>query len=148
MRQNARKRVIGIIINVRVNLTIVASWPAVSLNAKLAATTEEVSFMAVPAHIPKPVSLIPKKWPSGGKMKAAIILNIKIVEIEYATSFSSASMTSAVAAMALPPQIEVPTPMRVQVLPGTFSNLPMKYHCNILWHINISFHKISYIGNC
>ncbi len=47
----------------------------------------------------------------------------KITEIACATSVSSASMTGAVAAIAEPPQMEEPTPTRIDVLEGTFSTL-------------------------
>ena len=54
-----------------------------------------------------------------GKNKAASILKKKMTEIDCATSSSSASMTGAVAAIAEPPQIEEPTPMSVEIFPGT-----------------------------
>ena len=82
VRHRARIKVMGMIISVRVSLTMVASSPAVSLKAKPAATTEEVSLMAVPAQTPKPVSVIPKARPSAGKMNTARILNRKMVEME------------------------------------------------------------------
>lgn len=52
-------KVMGIIAKVRVSFTIVArdnavSLPAILLHVVAAATTEEVSLTAVPAHIPKP----------------------------------------------------------------------------------------------
>ena len=49
----------------------------------------------------------------------ASILKKKMTEIDCATSSSSASMTGAVAAIAEPPQIEEPTPMSVEIFPGT-----------------------------
>ena len=87
-----------------------------------AAVTEEVSFTAVPAKIPKASPLVwekPRTVPSIGKNKAASILKKKMTEIDCATSSSSASMTGAVAAIAEPPQIEEPTPMSVEIFPGT-----------------------------
>ena len=54
-----------------------------------------------------------RRPPRVGKTSAAIILNRKITEIDWATSSSSASMTGAVAAIADPPQIEEPTPIRI-----------------------------------
>src|SRR5699024_3037453 len=48
-----------------------------------------------------------------GNTKTAIKLNKNIVEIANATSFSLALMTGLVAAIAEPPQIDVPTPMRI-----------------------------------
>ena len=59
---------------VRVNLTIVATVPAAWLNAKPAATTAEVSFTAVPAQTPKPLSLRPIRCPRAGKVNTATML--------------------------------------------------------------------------
>ena len=87
------------------------------------AVTEEVSLTAVPAKRAKP-SL--ERWsqePRVGKIRAAKTLKKKITEIACATSVSSASMTGAVAAIAEPPQMEEPTPTRIDVLEGTFSTL-------------------------
>ena len=56
--------------------------------------------------------------PRVGKIKAASTLNRKITEMDWAISSSSASITGAVAAMAEPPQMEEPTPMRVAIFPG------------------------------
>ena len=52
-------------------------------------------------------------------MSAASTLNRNTTDMACATSWSSALMTGAVAAMAEPPQIEDPTPMSVAVRPGT-----------------------------
>ncbi len=52
---------IGTIIKVRVSLTIVARLKAAGLQEAAAATTDEVSFIAVPAHIPKPTSFMPNR---------------------------------------------------------------------------------------
>ena len=49
------------------------------------------------------------------------------VEIACATYSSLALITGAVAAMAEPPHMEVPIPMRVVVLPSIFSALPTRY---------------------
>jgi hypothetical protein len=56
----------------------------------------------------------------------AIILNKNIVEIAWLTSSSLASITGAVVAIAEPPHIEVPTPIKVVVLPGKRKALPTK----------------------
>ena len=77
------------------------------------AVTEEVSLTAVPAKRAKP-SL--ERWsqePRVGKIRAAKTLKKKITEMAWATSFSLARITGAVAAMAEPPQIEDPTPIKV-----------------------------------
>ena len=98
-------------------MTIVADsrvlvWYRVS-QALAVAVTDEVSLTAVPAKRAKP-SL--ERWsqePRVGKIRAAKTLKKKITEMAWATSFSLAWMTGAVAAMAEPPQIEEPTPTRV-----------------------------------
>ncbi len=76
----------GTIMRVLVSFTMVAKASAVLLPALLlqdapAATTEEVSFMAVPAHMPKPVSLSPRRWPRGGNMNTAIMLKRNMVDM-------------------------------------------------------------------
>ena len=70
-RYSARMKVMGMIASVRVSLTIVASVSAVSLPTALlqvvaAATTEEVSFTAVPA---KTLVAHAKRHAGGGKEK-------------------------------------------------------------------------------
>ena len=88
--------------------------------------TELVSLTAVPAKMPKASPLAvskPISWPRGGKRMAASTLKKKITEMAWATSSSSAPITGAVAAMALPPQMEEPTPTRVEIRPGIFSAL-------------------------
>ena len=108
---------IGIIARVRVNLTMVAASRVFVLyrlsQALAVAVTEEVSLTAVPAKRAKP-SL--ERWsqePRVGKISAAKTLKKKITDMACATSFSLAWMTGAVAAMAEPPQIEEPTPIKV-----------------------------------
>ena len=115
------------IASVRVSLTVTAlssvaepRWYRES-HVDAVAVTEEVSLTAVPAKIPNDSPLVvekPRIPPSVGNSKAAIILKKKITEIACATSSSSASMTGAVAAIAEPPQMEDPTPTRVEMLPG------------------------------
>ena len=87
--------------------------PWIPSQAVAAAVTEEVSLIAVPAKRPKPSLLSPSAAPRAGKISAAATLNRKMTEMDCATSSSDASMTGAVAAMALPPQIEEPTPTRI-----------------------------------
>ena len=84
-----------------------------------AAVTDDVSLTAVPANRPKPLLLKPITSPSVGKMSAASTLNRNTTDMACATSWSSALMTGAVAAIAEPPQIEDPTPISVAVRPGT-----------------------------
>ncbi len=57
-------------------------------------------------------------------MNTASTLNRKMVEMEKAMSLSLAPITGATAAMAEPPQIAVPAPIRVVVLRSSFSNFP------------------------
>ena len=92
-----------------------------------AAVTDEVSFTAVPANTAKPPLPKPIAWPRYGKMSAASTLNRKMTEIDCATCSSDASMTGAVAAIALPPQIDEPTPMRQATLELSFSAFIMRY---------------------
>ena len=101
---------IGMIARVLVIFTIAADssvlLPWIPSHAVAAAVTEEVSFMAVPANRPNPSLLSPRMPPRVGKISAASTLNRKMTEMDCATSSSDASITGAVAAMALPPQIE------------------------------------------
>ena len=75
---------------------------------------------AVPANTAKPSVPSPIACPSVGNISAASTLNRNITDIERATSSSSASITGAVAAIAEPPQIDEPTPIRQAVLGSTF----------------------------
>ncbi len=114
---------------VRVSLTVVACAktkpfvPFMLSQADAAAVTEEVSLIAVPANKANPSSDKPIILPSVGNIKAAITLNKNITEIERAISSSEASMTGAVAATAEPPQIEDPTPTKIDTFLSIFNNL-------------------------
>ena len=81
-------------------------------------------MIAVPAHMPKPKSDMPITCPRKGKINTASTLNRKIVEMENTISLSFAPITGASAAMAEPPQMEVPAPISVLVSSGIFSSLP------------------------
>ena len=114
VRRKARTSVIGIIARVRVSFTVTAvssvaePSPHILSHVEAAAVTEEVSFTAVPAKIPKasPVFVAkPMSFPKVGNSSAASTLKKKITEMACATSSSSASITGAVAAIAEPPQI-------------------------------------------
>ena len=115
---------------VLVSLTVVAApkvlLPWIPSHAAAAAVTEEVSFTAVPAKRPNPWSLNPRRPPRLGKMRAAATLKRKITDMEVAISSSFASMTGAAAAMAEPPQMEEPTPIRVVILEESLMALYMK----------------------
>ena len=105
--QTARMRVMGMIASVRVIFTMAALssvlLPWIPSHAVAAAVTEEVSFTSpcpqtgrnhrCSGRAPRP------EW---GRSAAASTLNRKITEIDCATSSSEASMTGAVAAIALP----------------------------------------------
>ena len=125
--QMARASVIGMIARVLVIFTMAAAssvlLPWMPSHAAAAAVTEDVSLMAVPANRPNPSLLRPSTAPRVGKMSAASTLKRKITEMDCATSSSSASITGAVAAMALPPQIEDPTPTRIALFVRSFSAL-------------------------
>ena len=94
---------------------LLAALPLALAQVCPAATTDEVSLIAVPAHMPKPISLKPSIAPKVGKRKAAITLKRKITEIDWAMSSSDALITGAAAAIAEPPQIEEPTPTKVAI---------------------------------
>lgn len=113
---------IGMIARVRVSFTVTALSkvatpnPCIESHDEAHAVTEEVSFTAVPAKIPKAsphIVLKPIRTPNDGKTSAAKTLKKKITEMACAISLSSASTTGAAAATAEPPQIEEPTPTRI-----------------------------------
>lgn len=101
----------------RGNFTIVASSNVLLLcipsQTLAAAVTEEVSFTAVPAKIPKPLFDSLRTSPNVGNNKAARILKRNITEIDWAISSSWAFITGAAAAIAEPPHIEDPTETRI-----------------------------------
>ena len=122
----------GMMARVRVSLTVTAlSKVAVPRSHMLSqveaqAVTEEVSFTAVPANIPKASPLAvsnPISVPSVGKTKAAMTLKKNMTLIAWATSSSSAPITGLVAAMAEPPQIDEPTPISTEV----FFPIPIQF---------------------
>lgn len=130
--QTAKIKVIGMIARVLVNLTVTAlskvAAPRFHMLSQVEAhaVTEEVSLTAVPAKMPKASPEVvsnPIACPNAGNMTAASTLKKNMMEIACATSSSSASMTGAVAAMAEPPQIEDPTPTRVEMLARCLHNL-------------------------
>ena len=124
----ASTSVMGMMASVRVSFTMVASSSALApgcmpSQAAAAAVTDEVSFTAVPANRPKPSLDMPSALPKVGKMSAAVTLNRKMTEMAWATCSSFALMTGAVAAMALPPQMEDPTAMSVAMAESMRSTL-------------------------
>ena len=70
--------------------------------------------MAVPDQRPNWKLDICHKCPNTGKIKTAKMLKKKIVDIDRAISSSSASTIGAAAAIADPPQIAVPNPIKVR----------------------------------
>ena len=129
-RRRASASVMGMMARVRVSLTVTALssvWePRCHMlsHVAAAAVTEDVSFTAVPAKMPKGPPLVvlkPMALPSSGKRTAASTLKKKMTDMACATSSSSAPITGAVAAMADPPQMDEPTPTSVEMLDGMCS---------------------------
>jgi len=124
---NASTSVMGIIAKVLVNFTVTALSNVaedrlyILSQVEAAEVTDEVSLIAVPAKIPKGSPEVlekPSQAPKAGNKIAASILKKKITEMACATSSSSASITGAVAAIAEPPQMEEPTPIKVEIFDG------------------------------
>ncbi len=78
------------------------------------------------AHVPNCAWLRSSIRPSGGKIKSAMALRIKITPSDTAISFSLAFITPPTAAIALPPQMAVPDEMRYEVRPSIFMYLPSR----------------------
>lgn len=93
------------------------------LQAVPAATTEDVSLMATPAQVPKLWWSIPDIMPIAGKMSTPMMLNKNMVEMAWLTYSSLALIAGAAAAMAEPPHMAVPTPIRVAATPGSLRAL-------------------------
>ena len=129
----AKTVVIGIIAKVLVSLTIVALSSTVPFvpwtlsHTDAAAVTEEVSLIAVPANSAKPSFEKPKISPIVGKIIAAIRLNKNTTDIDWAISSSLASITGAVAAIADPPHIEEPTPIKIAIFLSKCITLDIMY---------------------
>ena len=68
--------------------------------------------MAIAAQVPNWGCPMPSQCPMTGNTKRATVLRMKIVASDSEVWFSSASITGATAAMALPPQIAVPDEIR------------------------------------
>ena len=126
----------GIIASVLVSFTVTAlsrvALPRFHMlsHVEAHAVTDEVSFTAVPAKIPKGVPSVvlnPIALPRSGNMIAARTLKKNMTLIACATSSSSAPITGAVAAIAEPPHIEEPTPISVAVLPFILSAFDRRY---------------------
>lgn len=123
----ASDKVIGMMASVRVNLTVIALsrvwlprwWMASQVVAT--AVTDDVSLTAVPEKIPNasPLAVVkPRITPRLGNNSAAMTLKKKMTEMDCATSSSFASIIGAVAAIAEPPHMEEPTPIKVAILEG------------------------------
>ena len=81
------------LVNKNAAVIIAIATPSAVAAANAAADTEEVSFTAVPAKMPKasPEAVLkPMAWPSRGNSSAASTLKKKITEMAWATSSSSA----------------------------------------------------------
>jgi uncharacterized membrane protein YadS len=71
---------LGRALNVRGDTqTLIGVGTGICGASAIAATTDEVSLMAVPLHSPNACGLIPIRWPSGGKSSTAAMLKVKIV---------------------------------------------------------------------
>ncbi len=101
--------------NARVSLISVAVSKATGPYTSPAPTTDEVSCMAIAAHVPNCVWLISSICPMGGNMNSAIAFNMNITPKDTAISSLSAFSTGPTAAMALPPHIAVPDAIRYEV---------------------------------
>ncbi len=106
----------GIIHSARVSLMRVAVWRATSPYTSPAPTTDDVSCIAIAAHVPNCACVISSIRPIGGKINNAIELRMKITPSDTAISFSLALSTGPTAAIALPPQMAVPDEIRYDVL--------------------------------
>lgn len=133
VRINARQSVIGIIANVRVSFTVTAlsnvalPKPYMLSQVEAQAVTDDVSFTAVPAKMPKDspdVVSNPIAVPNAGNMSAANTLKKKITLIDWAISSSDASTQGAAAAIAEPPQMDDPTPTNTAVFELIFNTFP------------------------
>ena len=78
---NAKAMTVGIMASVLVSFTIVAKSPAPSEKAYPVATTEEVSFTAVPAQMPKASSVMPSALPIIGKRTIIAISKRNVADI-------------------------------------------------------------------
>jgi len=85
-----------------------------------AATTDDVSLTAVPAHRPNEVGVNPNAMPSDGKMRAASTLYITMTATDMAIPVALALMTWLIVAMADAPQMVVPYVTRMPVSRSTF----------------------------
>ena len=163
VRMNASTSVMGMMASVLVSLTVTAlssvsePRPHIASQVLAAAVTEDVSFTAVPANMPKasPEAVSkPIRLPKAGNISAASTLKKNMTEIDCATSSSPASMTGAVAAIAEPPQMDEPTPMSVAIFEGicmalcstnairseaAMVQMIMGRDCTPVWNITLRF---------
>ena len=77
----AKIKTVGMMESVLVSFTMVAKSPAASEKAYPVATTDDVSFTAVPAQSPKAISLKPIALPMIGKSKIIAISNKKVADM-------------------------------------------------------------------
>src|SRR5947208_5686253 len=114
----------GAIHNDRASLTVVATASATAPYFIPAPTTELVSWMASAAHNPNCCCVSPTALPITGNRINAAEFKMKTVAREIDISSLLASTTGPTAAIALPPQIAVPTAMRKQLVALTLKILP------------------------
>src|SRR3954454_20733946 len=120
----ATPSVTGTIHKARVSFTVVATARATLPYLAAAPTTELVSWMANAAQSPNWVSESETRWPIIGKTNSAAAFRMNTVPSETAMSSSLASSTGPTAAIALPPQMAVPTEIKSAGVRSTENNLP------------------------
>ena len=116
----------GIIQRARVSFTVVATASASGPKIAAAPTTELVSCMAMADQSPNCSWVNPSTWPMGGNTNRATAFSVNTTASDREVSFSSAPITGATAAIALPPQMAVPEDTRCVSLGETFIHRPMK----------------------
>gem|GEM_PF-2298267 len=117
----------GMIHNARISFTVVAICNATTPYFCAAPATELVSWMAIAAQKPNCSCVNDKSCPIQGKTTSATAFKINTVIRATAISSSRAFITGAVAAIALPPQIAVPTETNAVVRFGRRNKCP-QYH--------------------
>src|SRR5215472_948323 len=116
----------GTIQSARVSFTVVATARATLPYFAAAPTTELVSWIASADQIPNWLCERASRCPTKGNKNRAIAFRMNTVPRETAMSWSSASRTGPMAAIALPPQIAVPTEIRRDGVRSTESARPRK----------------------
>src|SRR5262245_51571394 len=114
----------GTIQSARTSFTVVAIASAAAPYSVEAPTTELVSWIASAAQSPNCSAFNPSHLPMIGKVSSAQALRVKTAPSDTDISSSLAPTLGPMAAMALPPQIAVPTEMSSAVILFTPSEHP------------------------